>query len=183
MHQVFAKRILFVRFTVIRSTESRPICVHDRNIVGERLQHLQHHIVPMRNGCAIFRKELPLISRPSGTVVALFGPTSYRRLPHTETCRKRGHYRDQLRQGLTVEPDTRKEGVRHIGDQSWVGLPRIRAIDLARLPTLMTLPQDQRDRVNLFFPIALGSETGSSTRLDSTINAAKGNFGEVFTRN
>jgi FkbM family methyltransferase len=37
--------------------------------------------------------------------------------------------------------------------------------------TLMTLSQDQRDRVSLF-PIALGSETGSST-----INAAKGNFG------
>jgi FkbM family methyltransferase len=39
--------------------------------------------------------------------------------------------------------------------------------------TLMTLPQDQRDRVSLF-PIALGSEIGSST-----INAAKGNFGNA----
>jgi FkbM family methyltransferase len=37
--------------------------------------------------------------------------------------------------------------------------------------TLMTLSQDQRDRVSLF-PIALGAETASST-----INAAKGNFG------
>jgi hypothetical protein len=107
MNQFFWEMINLVRLTVIRSTESKHASM--TAISFEKAVHLPRHLVPTY--------VVGRTCHSSAGQAAPFplGPTSRSALPHTETCWKGGHYRGQLRQGLTVELDTRKLDVRHCG--------------------------------------------------------------------